>query len=35
MVCRPGQSEFGADHMVTRAAVIDFHAVLRQLSVSS
>lgn len=30
MVCRPGQSESGADHMVM--AVIDFHIVLRSFT---
>lgn len=35
MVCRLGLSESGADHMAMGAAAIDFHAVLRQISVSS
>ena len=30
MVCRPGQSVFGADHMATEAAAIDFRVVFTQ-----
>ena len=29
MVSRPGQSVFGADHMATEAAAIDFRTVFR------